>query len=152
MPCVQVWLKGKGSFSTYLGLVQTMMKKYTSWSRICDRDQVIWGNGGYEGQDGKSFQKCRRKSGFLRGFEVVEGTWPPKNYPSKKCCHVFIHAWSLSYNVNHTWWKTQFVANHLAPFPYNSWPIHFFLRRNIWPLLDPTSPHKQHWLQLYGAI
>ena len=26
----------------------------------------------------------------IRGFEVVQKTWPPRNIPNKKCCHIDI--------------------------------------------------------------
>ena len=64
---------------------------------------------------------------FLKKFDLQRTPLP------NKYCHVIfsfmlevLHWRSLGCSVNLGQWRTHYVANHIAAFPYNSWAVHFF--------------------------
>lgn len=77
------------------------------------------------------------------GFEVAQEPRPLKNsIGQKKHYHVdshvilsstleILHRGNLDHSVNHGWWRTHFISNHVDPLPYNSWSVHFFRRLSL---------------------
>ena len=88
-----------------------------------------------------------RQSFLSRGLRLPNKLDLWRTPLAKKCClvgkHViFKNPWlktslywrSVGCNVIPNWWRTHFVAYHIAPFPWNSWWTNAFIHCSLnWP-------------------